>query len=931
MIGSSDPKNPKGLVLFDFNIIYLSIQSISGILQWLSSSCALARLGENMAFLKLVDSCEQIFTLLLFKKNLKMANIRSIMSTLGTEKKAEFGSDVLNEVLDYLAGEKWSKLRHYLSPLFTTAKLKQMSDVMSGSTSEFMNDLKSECDENGRLKIDCRKRISTWLIDLFALTTLGIRLENAKNPDNKFAEAFREMMGEKDEYNLLYSLSLSFPFLSRFAPTFNDQPTKLIESTFRQIISSRKQQTGGVTQNSKDFLDHTKEFKDLGIGENTIIAQAINFFLGGYDTSTTTLSHLLLALADNPECQEKMHDEIMSVLKRQGNSEINHDTIHESNIPYIQACIYESLRLAPPFTRPERICTKDWSYKGYSIKKGTHVMLASWAANRTSREGVGHNKLMPMPSYHSFFEMEVLGSIRGLLNPKNPQGLLLFGTLITLSVFNPFLGIFAMAITIVLAQARENYGVLEACGIPVVKPTLFLGSESNLHKTVVHFADVERYKKFGGIWGSYVGRIPEVYIADPELIRLIFVKDFVHFGDRKEADFGSEVLNEILDYLPGEKWSKLRHYLSPLFTTAKLKQMSDVMAESATEFMDDLKSECDEKGQLKIDCRKRLSAWLIDLFARTTLGIRLEDAKNPDNKFAEAFREMMGEKDEYNLLYTLSLSFPFLSRFAPTFIDEPTKLIESTLRQIISSRKKQQNSKDFLDVLVDLWGRVNTKEFKDLGLTENTILAQAIDFFLGGYETSSTVLSHLLLALAENPDCQEKMHEEIMSVLKRQGNAEINHDSIHESEVPYIQACIYESLRLAPSIFRPERICTKDWNYKGYSIKKGTRVMLAAWAANRNPEVYPDPEAFKPERFLPGNKGSLESYAFTSFGFGPRNCIGMRFAYENLKLFAANLAKEFRVVKRADTEMKYKKCLLLVGFSPLYVDLQAEAQREKLD
>ncbi|ODM96045.1 Cytochrome P450 3A21 [Orchesella cincta] len=228
------------------------------------------------------------------------------------------------------------------------------------------------------------------------------------------------------------------------------------------------------------------------------------------------------------------------------------------------------------------------------------------------------------------------------------------------------------------------------------------------------------------------------------------------------------------------------------------------------------------------------------------------------------------------------ISFPFLSRFAPAFNDAPTKLIESTFRQIISSRKKQQNSKDFLDVLVDLWGRVNTKEFKDLGISETTIIAQAINFFLGGYETSSTTLSHLLLALADNPACQEKMHGEIMSVLKRQGNAEINHDTIHESNIPFIQACIYESLRLAPPLLRPERICTKDWSHKGYSIRKGTHIMLASWAANRNPEVYPDPEAFKPERFLPENKKTLEAFAFSSFGFGPRNCIGMRFAYENV-------------------------------------------------
>ncbi|CAL8116993.1 unnamed protein product [Orchesella dallaii] len=525
--------------------------------------------------------------------------------------------------------------------------------------------------------------------------------------------------------------------------------------------------------------------------------------------------------------------------------------------------------------------------------------------------------------------MGLLASLTQFLNPK---GLFVLSSVISLSVFNPFLGIFAIALTILISQARENYGILEAGGIPVVKPTLFLGSEPNLHKTVFHLADIERFKQFGGIWGSYIGRKPEVYVADPELIRLIFVKDFVHFADRKEPDFGSDVLNEILDYLPGQKWKLVRTHLSPLFTTAKLKQMSDVIADSASEFMDDLSAKCDEKGRLKIDSRKYLTAWLIDMFARTTLGIQLEDGKNPDNKFAEAFRAMMGENDEYNLLYSLSPSFPFLSRFAPAFNDEPSKLIESTFRQVIESRKQQTasggptNSKDFLDVLVNLWGRIDSEEFKAHGITENTIIAQAVNMFLGGYETQATVLCHLLFYLADNPEIQEKMHVELMSALKKKGpggSGGVDHDLIQESEIPYITACIMESLRLAPPLIRPERICTKDWNHKGISIKKGTPVMIATWAANRNPEIYPDePEAFKPERFLPENKAGLEPYAFTAFGFGPRNCIGMRFAYENLKLFTCNLVKSFKVEKRPDTQMKYKTgVMFLIGFNPLYFDL----------
>lgn len=181
-----------------------------------------------------------------------------------------------------------------------------------------------------------------------------------------------------------------------------------------------------------------------------------------------------------------------------------------------------------------------------------------------------------------------------------------------------------------------------------------------------------------------------------------------------------------------------------------------------------------------------------------------------------------------------------------------------------------QNAKDFLDVLCELWDRVPSKEFRDLGITETTIIAQAVNFFLGGYETSATTLSHLLLHMAENPVIQDKMHAEITEVMEKKGDGVLDQEVTRDANIPYILACINESLRMAPPLYRPERICTKDWTHKGITIKKGTVTMMASWPANRNPKVYPDPDEFKPERFLPENKKDIDQYAFTSFGFGPR-------------------------------------------------------------
>lgn len=96
---------------------------------------------------------------------------------------------------------------------------------------------------------------------------------------------------------------------------------------------------------------------------------------------------------------------------------------------------------------------------------------------------------------------------------------------------------------------------------------------------------------------------------------------------------------------------------------------------------------------------------------------------------------------------------------------------------------------------------------------------------------------------------------------------------------------------------------------------------------HRDPEHFEDPDAFKPERFLPENKHRINQYAFVPFGLGPRACIGIRFAYESLKLLFIHLLHNFNVERRADTKLQYKPGQqIIVAFKPLYVDLVSRQQ-----
>ena len=119
------------------------------------------------------------------------------------------------------------------------------------------------------------------------------------------------------------------------------------------------------------------------------------------------------------------------------------------------------------------------------------------------------------------------------------------------------------------------------------------------------------------------------------------------------------------------------------------------------------------------------------------------------------------------------------------------------------------------------------------------------------------------------------------------------------SDIPYVDQFINEVLRIYPPAVRIDRQATQDATLTlddGRSIRldKGTIITIPIYAIHHLEEYYPEPEKFDPDRWSPENKSKLNPYAFLPFGMGPRNCIGMRFAMEELKIALCTLVYKFR-------------------------------------
>jgi cytochrome P450 len=161
-----------------------------------------------------------------------------------------------------------------------------------------------------------------------------------------------------------------------------------------------------------------------------------------------------------------------------------------------------------------------------------------------------------------------------------------------------------------------------------------------------------------------------------------------------------------------------------------------------------------------------------------------------------------------------------------------------------------------------------------------------------GYETTGQTMGYILYELAMNQECQESLYEEIMDAVDDVDD--LTYEMIQS--LPYIDAVIHETMRKHPIFAWLERVCTKEYKLPGHEliIPKGGLVRANSVGICYDPEIFPNPNDFIPERFLKENRGERNPYSFMGFSLGPRNCLAMRFAMFEMKMCISSLVSKFR-------------------------------------
>ncbi|XP_076763525.1 putative cytochrome P450 6a14 [Xylocopa sonorina] len=434
-------------------------------------------------------------------------------------------------------------------------------------------------------------------------------------------------------------------------------------------------------------------------------------------------------------------------------------------------------------------------------------------------------------------------------------------------------------------------------GVPGPRPMPVFGNMKNvvlLKTSTSHFVrDIYYEYKDEPMVGIFIWRTPVIILHDPELIKDVLIRDFSKFADRGfPVVEKAEPLSPNLFNLEAERWRPMRAKLSPIFTSGKLREMFPLIMECSNhleQYLDKLVS----KGE-PVECRELIAKYTTDVIGSCAFGLEINALSDEESEFRRVGRQVFG---------SLSQVIRFrIKEMAPTFYNllgyvlPPTEITTFYTKIIVDTLayRKENNivRPDFVNMLLEL--KKNADKVETIELTDTLLTAQAFVFFVAGFETSATTMTHVLYELALNDNIQKKLRQEIKEHFEK-NNGELKYDDI--KNMTYLDLVFRETLRKYPPGPILIRKSVADYTFKNtkVTIPKKSFVWVPLYALHHDPAIYPNPDAFIPERFTDDAVAARHPMHYLPFGDGPRNCIGARFAIYQSKIGLITILRNYRV------------------------------------
>ncbi|XP_071110092.1 cytochrome P450 3A29-like [Haliotis cracherodii] len=488
------------------------------------------------------------------------------------------------------------------------------------------------------------------------------------------------------------------------------------------------------------------------------------------------------------------------------------------------------------------------------------------------------------------------------------------------------LGLFGGFVTLLYMYGKRRQRLLKDAGIPGPEPNIIFGSLLTFLKKGIDFEN-KKGKEYGDVFGEWLGGIPMITVFDPDILKEVLIKDFQTFTDRLGFDLNDYPLTTNLFNAKMATWKRLRKITSPTFSAGKLKKMCRGLNLCAQKLTKNF-AHAAESGEV-VDLKQYFGAFTMDAIGNTGFGIDIDSQNDFDNSFVRETKKVFDNAFLANPAIFLIMLFPELTPLAKmlgvsAFPKSTKKFFTQAVTEMIKQRRDEPREErerrvDFLELMLnaeDDGGHEDGAKISDEAtqksantLTTDEVIGQAFVFFLAGYETTASTLQYIAYILATQPGVQDKLAEEISSVL---GDNEPDYDNIHG--LVYMDHVINETLRLYPVVPAINRYVSKTTTIKGWTFPEGALINIPIVVMHRNPEVYPEPKKFKPERWE--KTSEINPMHYQPFGHGPRQCIGMRLALIEVKVALIHLIRNIRFVRLEDTPDELTDFVVTGVFAP---------------
>lgn len=338
----------------------------------------------------------------------------------------------------------------------------------------------------------------------------------------------------------------------------------------------------------------------------------------------------------------------------------------------------------------------------------------------------------------------------------------------------------------------------------------------------------------------------------------------------------------------GDLWRRQRRLMAPLFQPANLSRYAQVMTEAA-------QSAAARWPDGPVELAAEMTRITMDIVGSTLFGSEAFDGASDISHAITDVLDWVNESSASTALVAqvtlLELSerlsgrmgafpkglrdrvdhaihTPFLvpNAFSPK-LRAAKHILDTRLLELISERRKNPVERD------DLLSRLLAAQDADgSSMTDQQLRDESATLFVAGHETTANALAWSFYLLARHPEVRARLQAEVDAL---GGKAPDFHDVLR---VPLAVRVFKEALRLYPPLTVLVRQATEPITITGVDIPQGQILFVPTWSLHRNPEVWPEPEAFDPDRFLPEREAGRHRAAWLPFGLGPRVCIGNHFA-----------------------------------------------------